>query len=116
MREKRREEKGERTIWRILREERAQDAALRRAERRVVERVYERRHTEHVREEDKLLAEWGAYLAGAREKLDCSHPFVRRDATVRHASVKLEGIVIPQAPAPKGSEREKTYLVSETNS
>lgn len=70
-----------RTIWCVLCEERPQDRALRRiSNRRVVERVDEGRHAEHVREEDKFLAERGTRLAGTSEKVDRAHPFIRGEA------------------------------------
>jgi hypothetical protein len=47
-------------------------------------RVDECRHAEHVREEDKLLAERGR-LAGASKKVNRAHPFVRGEAA-RHKS------------------------------
>ena len=72
-----------RTIWCVLCEERSQDSALRRiANWRVVERIDERRHAEHVGEEDKLLAERGARLAGTGEEVDRAHPFVRGEAAL----------------------------------
>ena len=69
------------TVWRVFREEWAQDAALRRVtDRGIVERVDKSGNPEHVREEDKLLTDRCAHLARAGEKVDGAHPFVRGDA------------------------------------
>ena len=76
-----------RTIGCVLCEERSQDGALRRFSNwGVVERVDEGRDAEHVREEDELLAERGARLAGTSEKVDRAHPFVRGEAAC-HATI-----------------------------
>lgn len=74
---------------RILREERTQDTALRRAgDGGVVVRVDEGGDPEHVGEEDEFLAERRACLADARKELDRVHPFFGRDAIVMTNEVR----------------------------
>ena len=69
------------TIWCVLCEERSQYRALRRVSNwGIVEQVDEGRNTEHVQEEDKLLAEMGTGLACMSEKADRVYPFVCGDA------------------------------------
>ena len=80
------------TVWCVLGEERAQDAALRRVpDRGVVERVDESGDAQHVREEDELLADGRAHFARAGEKVDGAHPFVCGDAAARNMNRTSEG-------------------------
>lgn len=59
------------------------------------------------------MAERRACLAGAREKLDYGHPFVRRDGT--HTCVKFKGIHVSLwTPGSRGFRENngKQYLIS----
>ena len=70
-----------RTIRRILREERPEDAAFRTPLHwGVVDGIDDRRHPKDVRKEDHFLTERRAGLAYAREELNGTHPFFRGEA------------------------------------
>ena len=57
----------------------------------MVERVNEGQNAEHIREEDKLLAESGTGLICMSEKVDRVYPFVRGDAACHKHEKKSMG-------------------------
>ena len=81
------------TIGRALGEKRPQDATLRLgADRRVVERVDERCNAENVRKLRELLADRGARLPGAGQKLDGGHPVLWCDPMAGGRNIRSKGI------------------------